>query len=65
MKKQLSFALLTINLFTFNILPAKAVNTRSSNLIDYTEYKRSSESVFLIDGSNWCITAPWLFSVCF
>ena len=65
MKKQLSLALLTLNIFTLNILPAKAVDTLGSNSINSTEYNNNNESAFLIDGSRWCVEVPWLLFVCF
>ncbi len=55
MKKQLSYALLTISLISFNILPAKAVN----NAI---EVGQSQEEAF--NPGQWCVWVPWVGNLC-
>lgn len=65
MKKQLSFALLTLSIFSINILPGQA----STMII-----RSSTESVVLQDeqatikdddkGNKWCAELPWMGLLC-
>jgi|GEM_PF-2149808 len=64
MKKQLSLALLTINILGLNVLPAKAANTQIKQAsINNTESAKSNESALLTDG-EWCVEVPWMGFVC-
>lgn len=57
MKKYLSFALLTISIFSLNILPAKAAtkNSKSTKAHDHSH---------VISGGQWCLALPWLGLFC-
>ena len=66
MKQQLSFALLTISIFSLNLLPTKAVNAHSSQTV--TNSTESGESIndkytFFTDG-EWCVEVPWMGFIC-
>ncbi len=56
MKKQLSYALLTISLIGFNILPAQSAN----NIV---EVNQSQEQAY--DPSQFCVWFPHIGEVCF
>ena len=57
MKKQLSFLLLAINIFGFNILPAQAFNNK------LVSNQTNSESI--ITPGQWCFEMPWMGLFCF
>ena len=59
MKKQLSFALLTLNIFGLNILPVKAIET-TNNTLEITEEASNSA---IADG-KWCVYIPGLQLIC-
>ncbi len=58
MKKQLSFALLTVSIFSLNILPAKAVDTNNIEITDV-----QAESKVISDG-QWCVELPFMGLFC-
>jgi hypothetical protein len=55
MKKQLSYALLSLSLVSFNIMPAKAVDDVLS--INQTQAEVSSSG-------QWCVYIPWWGEFC-
>ena len=55
MKKQLSYALLTISIISFNVLPAEAVNDILKISQDQTEAYAPGQ---------WCVWFPWLGEIC-
>ncbi len=56
MKKQLSYALLTISIIGFNVLPAKAVN-------DALEVSQSQSETY--SSGEWCVWFPHVGLVCY
>lgn len=64
MKKQLSLALLTLNIFGLNALPARATEIQvSQTSINNTESIESKEYAFFTDG-EWCVELPWMGLIC-
>ena len=64
MKKQLSFILLTVSIFSINVLPGQAAvrvissNTQSNVLED------KQDKYALINGDKWCAELPWMGLLC-
>ncbi len=52
MKKQLSFALLTVSIFSLNVLPAKAINTIDLKISDAQA------------NAQWCVEIPYMGVFC-
>ncbi|MBE9045032.1 hypothetical protein IQ255_11550 [Pleurocapsales cyanobacterium LEGE 10410] len=50
MKKQLSFLLLAINIFSFNVLPAQAMSNKNDSAMS---------------PGQWCFEMPWMGLFCF
>ncbi len=65
MKKQLSFALLTLSIFSINILPGQAStqiissSTESDVLQDEQTIADDNEK-----GNEWCAELPWMGVLC-
>lgn len=55
MKKQISCALLTIGLFSLNVMPAKAVNDVSN---------KGKASLEAIAPGQFCVYFPWVGEIC-
>ncbi len=58
MKKQLSFALLTVSIFSLNVLPAKAIDT-----IDLKISDAQAKSI-AIANAQWCVEIPYMGVFC-
>ena len=58
MKSSLSFALLTISLFSFHTLPVKAVN------ISLKVDNKAKDSTKIIDDGQWCVRIPKMGLFC-
>ena len=54
MKKQLSLALLTLNIFSLNVLPAKAE-------INSNEIANINNA---FSQGQWCVEVPWMGFIC-
>ena len=57
MKKQLSLALLTLSIFSFNFLPAQAA---TDNLENNSENSKSA----IFGSGQWCVQVPWMGIFC-
>lgn len=57
MKKQLSFALLTLSIVSLNILPAQAADKKTSANPLQNSSKVASEN-------QWCVQVPWMGFFC-
>ena len=57
MKKQLSLTLLTLSIFSLNIVPTKAATENPKNSAT------STESAVLNNG-QWCVELPWMGLFC-
>ena len=57
MKKHLSLALLTLSIFSINLLPARATSEKLENSSE------TSESV-VYGGGQWCVQVPWMGIFC-
>ncbi len=58
MKKQLSFALLSVSIFSLNILPAKAIDT---NDLEISNVQAESNA---IANAQWCVEIPYMGVFC-
>ncbi|WP_319421068.1 hypothetical protein [Pleurocapsa sp. FMAR1] len=58
MKKQLSFALLTVSIFSLNILPVKAIGIADLEISD-----AQAEFGALANG-QWCVEIPYMGVFC-
>ena len=65
MKKQLSLLLLTLSIFSINILPARAA-VRSTSSNSQTNLLESNSSKYAtINGNKWCAEVPWMGIFCY
>ena len=67
MKKQLTFALLSISIFSLNILPAKSaetVKTVETVEIDTVESTEESSDLSIAADGTWCVYVPGLNLIC-
>lgn len=58
MKKQLSFVLLTISVFSLNTLPARTAITEN------LESAQSQNEFPVIGYGQWCVQLPWMGLFC-
>ena len=65
MKKQLSFALLTISIFSINILPGQASTKVISSSTERVVVQGKEASIKDNDkGNEWCAELPWMGLLC-
>ena len=58
MRKQLSFALITVSIFSLNVLPAKAFGT--INLKNHNAQAKFTE----VANGQWCVEIPYMGVFC-
>lgn len=64
MKKQLTLLLLTLSIFSINILPGQAavIVTSSNTESNVSEDKQDQQA--LLNGGKWCAELPWMGLLC-
>ncbi len=60
MKKQFSLFLLTISIFSINVLPGQAAIKVTSASIENQEIESKQSEYGLINGNKWCAEIPWM-----
>lgn len=64
MKKQLYLLLLTLSIFSINILPGQAAVRVKSNNSQSNVIKNKQNKQALINGGKWCAELPWMGLLC-
>ena len=63
MKKQLSFALLTLSILITNILPGQAT-TRIVSSNTESDLLQNEETIVNDNDNEWCAELPWMGLLC-